>query len=64
MAYIRAQRAGTLDATFVESQQRALSDFQVKEKATSKKGKAKERVGERKGARLAPMREREEQEQP
>ena len=41
-----------------------LSDFQAREKATGEKGKAKERVGERKGARPAPMREREEQEQP
>ena len=41
-----------------------LSDFQAREKATGEKGKAKERVGERKEARLAPMREREEQEQP
>ena len=47
----------------MESQRRALSDFQAKEKATGKKGKAKERVGEWKEARPAPMREREEQPQ-
>ena len=61
-AYIWAQKAGTLDGTFIDNQQRALSVFLAKEEPTRReKGKGKDTVGEGKGSGPAWGKKREQQ---